>query len=149
MVKKQNLKQLINPKTTKRINLIGEVINMAFKLGRENRGFKNSSNVKINRKDAGFNAVAQANMDGSIDVDPSVDINSKRGQRMIKHEMKHIHDMETGRAAYGDNWVMWEDKIYFRKEENGIPVIDGPNGRWPEGDPHHPWEAEAIQAEKE
>ncbi len=122
---------------------------MAFKLGRENRGFKNSSNVKINRKDAGFNAVAQANMDGSIDVDPSVDINSKRGQRMIKHEMKHIHDMETGRAAYGDNWVMWEDKIYFRKEENGIPVIDGPNGRWPEGDPHHPWEAEAIQAEKE
>jgi hypothetical protein len=122
---------------------------MAFKLGRENRGFKNSSNVKINRKDAGFNAVAQANMDGSIDVDPSVNINSKRGQRMIKHEMKHIHDMETGRAAYGDNWVMWEDKIYFRKEENGIPVIDGPNGRWPEGDPHHPWEAEAIQAEKE
>lgn len=122
---------------------------MAFKLGRESRGFKNSGNVKINRKDAGVGAVAQANMDGSIDVDPSVNLNSKRGREMIKHEMKHIHDIETGRAAYGDNWVMWEDNIYFRKEENGIPVIDGPNGRWPEGDPHHPWEEEAIQAEKE
>ena len=30
----------------------------------------------------------------------------------------------------------------------GEDVIDGPNGRWPEGDKNHPWEAEAIQAEK-
>ena len=39
-------------------------------------------------------------------------------------------------------------KSYFRKTDNGTPVIDGPNGRWPEGHPNHPWEAEAIQAEK-
>ena len=50
-----------------------------------------------------------------------------------------------GRAAYGENWVMWEGKIYFRK--NGY--IDGPNGRWPEGDGNHPWEQEAIEAENE
>jgi hypothetical protein len=42
---------------------------------------------------------------------------------------------------------MWEGKVYIRKEENGIPVIEGPNGKWPEGHPNHPWEAEAIQAE--
>jgi len=64
--------------------------------------------------------------------------------RAIKHEMKHMCDMEEGRADYGDNWVMWEDKIYIRK--NGM--IDGPNGRWPEGDEHHPWEVEAIAAEE-
>ena len=29
--------------------------------------------------------------------------------------------------------------------KNGF--IDGPNGRWPEGHPNHPWEAEAIKAE--
>ena len=93
-------------------------------------------------------SLAQANMDGSIDVDPSVNLNSKFGKRLIKHEAKHVQDMQTGRAAYGDNWVMWEDNIYLRGEEDGIKYIDGPNGRWPEGDPHHPWEAEAIAAEK-
>ena len=62
---------------------------------------------------------------------------------------KRQEQIASGRAAYGDNWVMWEDKIYIRKEENGVPVIDGPNGRWPEGHPNHPWEAEAIEAETE
>ena len=65
----------------------------------------------------------------------------------MKHELKHKEQMESGRAAYGDNWVMWEDKIYIRKEEDGQPIIDGPNGKWPEGHPTHPWEAEAIEAE--
>ena len=43
---------------------------------------------------------------------------------------------------------MWEGKLYIRKEIDGEGVIDGPNGRWPEGHPNHPWEAEAIKAEK-
>jgi hypothetical protein len=122
---------------------------MGFKLGNEKRGFKNSNNVRVNVKPMEGQALAQANMDGSIDVDPSLKLNSRFGRKVIKHEMKHIEQMEEGRGAYGDNWVMWENDIYFRSEEDGIKYIDGPNGRWPEGDPHHPWEAEAIQAEKE
>ena len=122
---------------------------MGFRLGSENRDFKSSKNTSINRKDAGHGALAQANMDGSIDVDPSVDLNSPLGRRVIKHEMAHQRQMDEGRAAYGANWVMWEGKVYVRKEENGVPVIEGPNGRWPEGHPNHPWEAEAIQAEYE
>ena len=59
-----------------------------------------------------------------------------------------MEQIASGRAAYGDGWVMWEGDIYLRKEDNGVNVIDGPNGRWPEGHPNHPWEAEAIQAEK-
>ena len=55
--------------------------------------------------------------------------------------------MADGRAAYGENWVMWEGKIYFRRNIRGVDVIDGPNGRWPEGDENHPWEQEAINAE--
>ena len=122
---------------------------MAFKLGRERRGFKTPKNTTLFRKNMEDGSLSQANMDGSIDVDSSVKLNSKFGKRLIKHEMKHIQDIETGKAAYGDNWVMWEDKIYFRKEEDGVSVIDGPNGKWPEGHKNHPWEAEAIQAEKE
>ena len=122
---------------------------MPFKLGKENRGFKTPDNTNIFKKSMPNGDLAHANMDGSIDVDHSIDVNSKMGQRVIKHEEAHIRQIAEGRAAYGDNWVMWEDKIYFRKNENGVPVIDGPNGRWPEGHPNHPWEAEAIQAEKE
>ena len=92
-------------------------------------------------------ALAQANMDGSIDIDPSVNPNSRFGRKVIKHEQAHIDQMASGRGAYGDNWVLWEDKIYFRGEDKGTKYIDGPNGRWTEGHPNHPWEAEAIAAE--
>ncbi len=118
---------------------------MAFKLGREGRNFKHSGNVNINRTPLDKGTLAEANMDGSISIDPSVKPNSALYKRVMKHEMQHVNDMESGRAAYGDNWVMWEDKIYIRK--NGM--IDGPAGRLPEGHPDHPWEQEAIRAEKQ
>ena len=127
---------------------------MAFKLGSESRDqINNSKNVSFGNRvfrknsDMGPGVVAQANNDGSIDVDPNVDLNSKFGKRVVKHEIKHSEQMENGKADYGDNWVMWEDKIYLRREEDGQPVIDGPNGRWPEGHSNHPWEAEAMEAE--
>ena len=120
---------------------------MGFRLGSENRGFKSSKNVSVNKKVIDGGAMAQANMDGSIDIDPSIPLNSPLGRRVLKHEQCHIDQIESGRAAYGDEWVMWEGNVYVRKEENGVPVIDGPNGRWPEGHPNHPWEAEAIAAE--
>ena len=116
---------------------------MAFKLGSEKRGIK----APLYSKKPEGGGLAQANMDGSVDIDPSINLNSRFGRKVIKHEQEHIDQIESGRAAYGDNWVMWEDNIYIRKTEDGIPVIDGPNGRWPEGDLHHPWEQEAIEAE--
>jgi len=122
---------------------------MGFRLGSENRGFKNSKNVSVNKKVIDDGAIAQANMDGSIDIDPSIPLNSPLGRRVLKHEQCHIDQIESGRAAYGDDWVMWEGNVYVRKEENGTPVIDGPNGKWPEGHSNHPWEAEAIAAEGE
>ena len=118
---------------------------MAFKLGKENRGFKTPDNTDLFKKNMEDGALAQANMDGSIDIDVSVDMNSKEAERIVRHEQAHLQQMEDGRAAYGDNWVMWEDKIYIRK--NGM--IDGPAGRLPEGHPDHPWEKEAMAAEKE
>ena len=121
---------------------------MAFKLGREKRNFKNSSNVDIVKTPLDSGVLGEANMDGSISIDPSVDLNSPLGKRVIKHEKQHIDDIESGRAAYNDSVVMWEGKLYIRKEINGEKVIDGPSGRWPEGHPNHPWEQSAINAEK-
>tara|TARA_R100000781_G_scaffold9522_3_gene8273 strand:- start:1396 stop:1791 length:396 start_codon:yes stop_codon:yes gene_type:complete len=131
---------------------------MAFKLGSEKRNIKDSSNVKISNNRS-FNpnnvdiintpldrgTIAEANNDGTISVNSDARVSSAMMKKVIKHEMKHLKDINEGRADYGENWVMWEGKIYFRR--NGM--IDGPNGRWPEGHKNHPWEAEAIQAEKQ
>ena len=122
---------------------------MAFKLGREKRDFKIPGKSKIFKKQLDGDTLAEANMDGSIYVDPSINLNSKFGRRVIKHEQKHLEQIEEGRAGYNDNVVMWEGKLYMRRKIDGEDVIDGPNGRWPEGHKNHPWEAEAIQAEKE
>ena len=126
-----------------------------FKLGSESRGPKtpwdnkmqfgrlnNLGNINISPLDEG--TLAEANMDGSISVDPDINLNSPLGRRVIKHEKKHLEQIESGRAAYDDNCVMWEGKLYIRQDG----YIDGPNGRWPEGHPNHPWEQEAINAEK-
>tara|TARA_R100000152_G_C6540925_1_gene19110 strand:- start:16 stop:429 length:414 start_codon:yes stop_codon:yes gene_type:complete len=121
---------------------------MGFKLGKEKRGFKGPDNTPIFRKKLEPGVKAEANNDGSINVDPSVKLNSEEGKRILRHEKKHLDDMKSGKAAYGDNWVSWKDKIYLRREVDGKKVIDGPNGRLPEGHPDHPWEKEAIAAEK-
>ena len=121
---------------------------MAFKLGSEKRGFKSSSSVKVVKTPLESDTIAEARNDGSIAINSKRNVTGDVLNRAIKHEMKHMCDMEEGRADYGENWVMWEGKLYFRKHINGEDVIDGPNGRWPEGDKNHPWEQEAIQAEK-
>ena len=92
---------------------------MAFKLGKGNREYNmpksigggGGTNVLKKRLDNGV--VAEANNDGSIFIDPRASMDSNSLKRTIKHEAKHLHDMETGKSAYGDEWVMWEDKIYI------------------------------------
>ena len=121
---------------------------MGFKLGKEKRTF-GSSRSPIMRGSLREGVDAEANNDGTIVIDNSIPVNSKKFIKTVRHEMQHQKDMETGRAQYGENWVGWEGNIYFRKEIDGEAVIDGPNGRWPEGHEAHPWDQVAIQAEKD
>ena len=88
---------------------------MAFKLGKESRGFKYSGNVNIVRTPMLDGSLAEARNNGTIAIDTSVEPGSSLDKRIIKHESKHMQDMEEGRANYGDNWIMWEGKIYIRK----------------------------------
>tara|TARA_R100000734_G_scaffold17253_1_gene13508 strand:+ start:240 stop:611 length:372 start_codon:yes stop_codon:yes gene_type:complete len=123
---------------------------MAFKLGNRNKKVTYKGGVRVVTAPLDMGAMAEARNDGTIAISPNVNQSNKKLMgRIIKHEMKHMKDMKEGRAAYGDDWLMWEGKIYLRKTIDGVPVIDGPNGRWPEGDKNHPWEAEAIAAEKQ
>jgi len=124
---------------------------MAFKLGSGNRDYNLPWKKKsiLRKNDLEDGVLAEANNDGTIYVDSNIPKDSDLYNRVIKHEMKHMEDMENGRADYGDDWVEWEDKIYFRREVDGEKMIDGPAGRLPEGHPDHPWEQSAIKAEKE
>jgi len=123
---------------------------MAFKLSSKRSGPTHMGGVKVVTAPLDMGAMAEARNDGTIAISPDIEKSDKPlMERIIKHEMKHMRDMEEGRAAYGDNWMMWDGKIYLRKQIDGVNVIDGPNGRWPEGDANHPWEAEAIAAEDE
>ena len=105
---------------------------MAFKLRRN-----------IFRKKLEDNTLAEANMDGSISVDPSVNLDSPLGKRVIKHEKEHIKQIKSGRGTYTDNYVTWLGKKYKRKDGKikykGKWKHDGWNG--------FPWEKEAIRAE--
>ncbi len=115
---------------------------MAFKM-------KKFGEIKVDRAPLDSGVLAEARNDGTIVIDANANLNKKQMNRVIKHEMKHMQDMEEGRADYGDEWLMWDGNIYLRRTIDGVKVIDGPAGRLPEGHEDHPWEAEAIAAETE
>ena len=121
---------------------------MAFKLGSERRNFgqrgKNHFDAsdasipgtKVVRKDLEGGVKGEANMDGSIFIDNSVEPGSQEERAILMHEMKHIVDMKTGKLAYDDDKITWMGEDYERK--------DGKinfKGEWlPEGSKDFPWE---------
>ena len=118
---------------------------MAFKLG-DRRSKYRTPLFSVNHTNGMDRDIAgEANLDGSINIDSNIPKDSAEYKRVMRHELQHKRDMDSGRASYGENHVVWEGNIYFR--QNGM--IDGPAGRLPEGHPNHPWEAEAIAAEKQ
>tara|TARA_Y100000004_G_C8674613_1_gene310698 strand:+ start:128 stop:487 length:360 start_codon:yes stop_codon:yes gene_type:complete len=116
---------------------------MGFKLGREKRQIRNSKNTPIIKKDLADGILGEANNDGSIYVDKSVDLNSAMGRKVVAHEMQHIKDMKSGKADYGDDYVRWNSTTYPR--ENGKIKY---KGKWhEEGSMVFPWEKSAKKAE--
>ena len=66
---------------------------------------------QINKIPLEGDTVAEANMDGSISVDPELDLNSAFGKRTIRHEKEHLRQIHNGEAGYGEIWVMWQGKL--------------------------------------
>jgi len=117
---------------------------MAFKLGRENRGFKSSKNVKLHRKNLDPGVLGEAYKDGSIAVDESVEPGSALDKRVQRHENVHAREMQNGRMTYGDDYIRVDGKTYPRKDGK-IKY----NGEWrEEGWDGFPWEKRAIKAER-
>tara|TARA_B110000003_G_C16299852_1_gene398407 strand:- start:250 stop:588 length:339 start_codon:yes stop_codon:yes gene_type:complete len=89
------------------------------------------SDAPVIKKDLEPGVQAEANKDGTIYVDKSVDINSKSGKETIEHEEVHLDQMERGDLDYDDENVYWKGKTYSRQQMN-------------EGSQGLPWEKEAY-----
>ena len=79
---------------------------------------------------------AEANDDGTIFIDESVESGSAEERQILMHEMKHLTDMKIGKMKYTDNSLTWNGQEYPR--ENGKILFEG---QWvPEGCKQFPWE---------
>ena len=112
---------------------------MAFKLGSEKRGVKNSNTTPIFRKKLDRGILGEANKDGSIYIDKNIPKGSALEKQVIDHEKVHAREMKSGKLDYGDDYVRYKGKTYHRKDGK-IKY----NGSWkPEGDKSFPWEKSA------
>ena len=79
---------------------------------------------------------AEANKDGTIFIDESVEEGSAQERQILSHEMRHLTDMKIGKLAYDDDYIKWNGQEYSRKK--GKILF---NGEWiPEGSKDFPWE---------
>ena len=120
---------------------------MTFKLGSESRNVQPNKN-RFNKDDVSIEGTpvfrkkleggikAEANIDGSIFLDTSVEPNSEQERAILLHEMKHLVDMKTGKLSYDDESITWMGQDYERK--NGKINYEG---EWiQEGSREFPWE---------
>ena len=123
---------------------------MAFKLGNKPLpGIAREGNInkkhkfKVKRTNLEDGVLGEAKMDGSIEVDNTVEPGSAQDKEIIAHEGVHAKEIAEGRIAYGDDWVRSDGKTYPRKDGK-IKY----NGVWKdEGDSSFPWEKRAMKAE--
>ena len=88
------------------------------------------------RKNLGGGIQAEANKDGTIFIDKSIEPGSSEERRIIAHEMKHLTEMKLGKLDYDDNHIKWNGRTYPRKEGKILY-----NGEWvEEGSKDFPWE---------
>ena len=105
-----------------------------------------TSNINVTPMSDGN--LAEANMDGSINVDPSVNLSSPFGKRLLKHEQQHIDDIEDGIASYDDHYITFRGEKHKRINVNGEWGVMWKGEFKPEGHPDLDWEKRAINAEK-
>ena len=122
---------------------------MAFKLGSENRKLNyGDAKNRFNKDDASIPGTpvirkkleggikAEANIDGSIFLDESVEPGSEQERAILMHEMQHIVDMKTGKLSYDDDKLTWMGQDYERKDG----MINYQGKLYPEGHYTLPWE---------
>jgi len=99
---------------------------------------KRGVEFKVKRKDLEPGVLGEA-YPNKVVINKDVTVGSAEYKQVMKHEAKHVFDMQTGRAGFDKNNVKWEGKLYPRK--NGMIKY---KGKWmEEGHESFPWEQSA------
>ena len=135
---------------------------MGFKLGKEKGNYAVGGEIKTKLRFGGKpisqetipgtpivpmpleeGILGEANMDGSIYVNETIDPSSDEYKQVINHEMRHSTDMKIGKLAYTDNNVTYNGEVFPRMDVNGVDSILV-DGEWKEAGSHDfPWENDA------
>ena len=95
-----------------------------------------SPGTPLYRKKLNGGIKAEANKDGTIFIDESVESGSAEERRILTHEMKHLTEMKLGKLDYDDNHIKWDGRTYPRKKGKILY-----NEKWiSEGSKEFPWE---------
>ena len=126
-------------------------VKSAFQLGNKPLpGIAREGNInkkhkfKVERTNLEDGVLGEARMDGTVQVDNSVEPGSAQDKKVIAHESVHAEEIASGKIEYRDDYVRDGNNTYHRKDGQ-IKY----NGKWKdEGDSSFPWEKRAIKAEK-
>ena len=98
-------------------------------------------------KDLGGDIMGEANNDGTIFIDKSV--NGEQKQEVVEHEKEHLKQMGQNRLSYDNNTVTWKKdtrtpaRVYKRE---GGRLIDTKTGKSDMEGGSFEWEDEAYNA---
>jgi hypothetical protein len=106
-----------------------------------------SYGTPVFKKDLDGGVMAEANNDGTIFIDKS--LNEKQKKDAVAHEKVHLDQMGQGRLQYDNNTVTWKKdtrspaRVYKRINGN---IVDAKTGKAAnEGDSDFEWEEEAYK----
>ena len=104
--------------------------------GRFHTGEEACPGTPLYRKKLDEGIQAEANDDGTIFIDESVEEGSSEERKILSHEMKHLTEMKIGKLKYDDSWIKYNGIEYPRAK--GKILYEG---EWiPEGGKGFPWE---------
>ena len=101
------------------------------------------------RKPLGQGVMGEANMDGSIYVNETIQPGSYEDRQVINHEMRHATDMKIGKLSYEEGGITYNGEDFPRMDIDGVDSILV-DGEWKEaGDEGFPWENDANNGNKQ
>ena len=122
---------------------VGGEIKTKMRFGKQAGGEGSIPGTPVIRVPLDEGVMGEANMDGTIYVNETIDPNSFEYRQTINHEMRHATDMKIGKLAYDDDHVMYNGEEFPRMDIDGADSILV-DGEWKEaGDTGFPWENDA------
>ena len=127
---------------------IGGEIKTKMRFGKQAGDIGSVPGTPVIRVPLEENVMGEANMDGTIYINESIEPGSFEDRQTINHEMRHATDMRVGKLAYTDDHIMYNGEKFERKDINGVDSILV-DGEWKEaGDHGFPWEDDANNGNK-